>query len=362
MIDIVNTHVSKGLQCVLITGRLVERNFRLDNSVKVIKITRYNRKSGFHRLLTWGIGFIQIWVTVLIKFRKDTLFIVSNPPIAPLLPIFVKNKFKLLIYDVYPDALSELGYLSKDSMLIKSWEKLNRKVYQRATRLYTITESMKMALTNYANINSITVVPLWTDNNFLKPIENEKNPFIKKHKLDGKFIVMYSGNLGLSSNPELLIELASVIDNEKIKFLIIGEGAKKQRLIEQAEKDGLRNVLFLPWQPANEIPYSFAAADLAVIFHGPGISKLAIPSKLYDFLSAGAPLFCVTSKESEVERLVENFNCGKSFLPDELKKMMNFILKLSDDKLMASNLSANSLEASKAFNISNTQFFLSDYE
>lgn len=362
MIDIINTHISKGMQCVLITGRLVERNCRLDNSVKVVKIIRYDRKSGFHRLLTWGIGFIQIWIAVLIKFRKDRLFIVSNPPIASLLPIFVKNKFKLLIFDVYPDALTELGYLSKDSMLIKSWKRLNRKVYQRASGLYTITEGMKMALTNYANGNSITVVPLWTDNNFLKPIAREKNPFIKKHKLDGKFIVMYSGNLGLSSNPELLIKLASIIYNEKIIFLIIGEGAKKQRLVETAEKEGLRNVLFLPWQPANEMPYSFAAADLAVIFHGPGISKLAIPSKLYDFLSAGAPLFCVTSKESEVERLVENFNCGRSFVPDDLKGMMNFILKLADDNMMASNLSASSLEASKAFNISNTQFFLTDYE
>ena len=358
MIDIINTHVSRGVQCVLITGRLVERNSQLDNSVKVVKIIRYNRKSGFYRLLTWSIGFIQIWIQVLINFRKETLFIVSNPPIAPLLPIFVKNKFKLLIFDVYPDALSELGYLSKDSMLIKLWKRLNRKVYQRATGLYTITTGMKMVLANYTDRNSITVVPLWTDNSFLKPIPSEKNPFIKKHSLDGKFIVMYSGNLGLSSNPELLIELASVIDNENIIFLIIGEGAKKQRLVDKVETEGLKNVLFLPWQPANEMPYSFAAADLAVIFHGPGISKLAIPSKLYDFLSAGAPLFCVTSKESEVERLVENFNCGKSFLPDDLKGMMNFILKLSEDKSIAADLSANSLEASNAFSIINTQLFL----
>ena len=358
MIDIINTHVSRGVQCILITGRLVERNSQLDNSVKVVKIIRYNRKSGFYRLLTWTIGFIQIWIQVLINFRKETLFIVSNPPIAPLLPIFVKNKFKLLIFDVYPDALSELGYLSKDSMLIKSWKRLNRKVYQRATELYTITEGMKMVLANYTDRNSITVVPLWTDNSFLKPIPSEKNPFIKKHSLDGKFIVMYSGNLGLSSNPELLIELASVIDSENIIFLIIGEGAKKQRLVDKVETEGLKNVLFLPWQPANEMPYSFAAADLAVIFHGPGISKLAIPSKLYDFLSAGAPLFCVTSKESEVERLVENFNCGKSFLPDDLKGMMNFILKLSEDKSIAADLSANSLEASHAFSIINTQLFL----
>lgn len=362
MIDIINTHVSKGFQCVLITGRLVERNCKLDDSVKVIKIARYNRKSGFYRLLTWSIGFIQIWLTVLIKFRKEMLFIVSNPPFAPFLPLFVKNKFKLLIFDVYPDALSELGYLSESSMLIRFWKRLNRKVYQKAARIYTITESMKMALTNYADVNTISVVPLWTDNSFLKPIDREKNPFIKKHNLDGKFIVMYSGNLGLSSNPELLIELASVIDNVEIIFLIIGEGAKKQSIVEEVEKKGLRNVLFLAWQPANEMPYSFAAADLAVIFHGPGISKLAIPSKLYDFLSAGAPLFCVTSKESEVERLVEKFNCGRSFLPDDLKGMMNFILKLADDKLLASNLSANSLEASKSFNIINTQLFLTDYE
>ena len=129
MIDIITEYVNKGYDCILFTGRLVERNRKLPQSVKIEKIIRYRRTSKLYRLFTWSIGFIQILTKLLIKYPSDELFIVSNPPLAPLLPLFLQNQFSLLIFDIYPDVLVELGYSAPTSAIVLLWQKLNRKIY-----------------------------------------------------------------------------------------------------------------------------------------------------------------------------------------------------------------------------------------
>jgi hypothetical protein len=244
MIDIINAYVKAGYPCVLITGRLVERNIPLDNTVRIERMIKYNRKTTFTRLYTWIVGFIQIWRKVTFKFKKDNLFIVSNPPFAPLLPLVVKNSFSLLIFDIYPDVLSELGYLSENSIIMKWWSKSNRKVFVNALNVFTITDSMKQVLQKYTGGKAIEVVSLWTDNTFLKPVDPAENPFLDKHRLSGKFIVLYSGNIGLSGDVDALIDVATEIQREDILFLIIGDGAKKEMIREKVKKLDL-NVIIL---------------------------------------------------------------------------------------------------------------------
>ena len=358
MIDIINTFTEAGHSCVLVTGRLVERNIPLDPMVRVERIIKYNRDTTFKRLFTWGVGFIQIWFRIAIKYRKTGLFIVSNPPFAPLLPMVVKNPFQLLIFDIYPDALSELGYLSEKSLLIRCWKKSNRKVFARAKSIFTITDSMKQVIQKYAGNKQVEVVPLWTDNTFFKSIDPTQNHFLKEHKLSGKFIVMYSGNIGLSGDIDVLLDVAAEIKSDNITFLIIGDGAKKDMISEKAKNLDLKNFNLLPWQPVAELPYSFSSASLAVISLGIKTSKLSVPSKLYNFLSVGAPLLCIASKTSEVENLVTKYNCGKSFEPDDISGMVNFIIEVAENKELHSRMKANALIASGDFNKINSKKFL----
>ncbi len=96
MIDIANDYVRKGYNTNLIAGRIVERDILLDERVRVVKIMRYNRSSNFRRLLSWFVATIQIWLSLLFRFRKSHLLIVSNPPLAPLLPLLLREVFLLL--------------------------------------------------------------------------------------------------------------------------------------------------------------------------------------------------------------------------------------------------------------------------
>ncbi len=360
MIDIINAYVTLGYSCVLVTGRLVVRNIKLHSSVRVEKIIKYNRTTTFRRLFTWIWGFLQIWIKVIFKFRNDLLFIVSNPPIATLLPLLVKNPYQLFILDIYPDALSELGYVSEKSFIIKWWAKSNKKVFKKALTIFTLSNGMQQVLQKYADDREVKVVSLWTDNSFFKPINPIENPFVKKHHLSEKFTVMYSGNFGLSGNVEVLLKVATELNRDDIVFLIIGAGAKKEMLKEESKKLGLSNVNFLPWQPATELPQIFSAANIAVITLGVKTSRLAVPSKLYNFLSVGAPLLCLVSPGSEVENLVTKYDCGKCFEPTDIKGIVDFIIEMKEKKEIYQLLKTNSLKASEDFISSNVNLFTNE--
>ncbi len=358
MIDIVNAYADAGYPCILIAGRLIPRNKQLNPTVKVEKIVRYNRSSNLTRLWSWIIGSLQILIKVVSKYRQWHLFIVSNPPTAALIPLVLKNPFSLLIFDIFPDVLSELKYSRPDSFVIRVWEELNRKIYPRAVRIFTITEGMGEVLKKYSGNNRVSIVHLWTDNNFLRPVDPENNHFVISHCLKDKFVVFYSGNIGLASEVDVLVDVASRMKQKNIVFLIIGEGAKKEPMVRRVRELGLNNVIMLPYQPVSELPFSFSSAQLAVVVLGKGETKLAVPSKLYNYLSVGAPLLCLSSSGSELQRLVETYQCGRNIDLDDIDGISSYITYLAGNPAVHDSLKQNSLNASRDFGGENVRKFL----
>lgn len=358
MIDIINAHADAGHKCTLITGRLVERNTPLHPSVKVDSITRYNRTTTAKRLLTWLLAFFQIWFRIIFKYRKHQLFIVSNPPFAPLLPLWVKNSFRLLIYDIYPDVITQSGYIKKTSILAKVWTKANKRVFEKADKVFTISDGMRQRLAVYTGKEKIDVVPVWSDNFFFKPIPRSENRFLKQHNLESKFIVLYSGNLGQTHPVELLPNLAAINKTDEVCFLIIGHGDKEKRIRKMIEQLKLDNCILMPWQSADILPYSFAAANIGVVSLGDQVSSLSVPSKTFNLMSAGIPLICLTSPESELARIVTKYDNGRCFLPDELDKVHEYIQYLYTNRVELHRLSQNSLKASNDFGVENAKKFL----
>jgi glycosyltransferase involved in cell wall biosynthesis len=361
MIDIVNLFADAGYPCSMVAGQIVERNHPLNSKVKVHKIIRYNRNTVLKRVFTWGWGTMQIFCILLFRYRRAHLFIVSNPPFAPLLPLVLQNSFSLLIFDVYPDALTELGILKKRSTLIKLWKKANCKVFARAKNIFTIAEGMKEVLGSYAGDRQIDVVYVWTDNEFLKPIFAEDNPFIRQHNLIGKFVVLYSGNIGISNDVEVLADIAGMTDSQDIVFVIIGDGARKEKLERKIKKENIVNCLVLPWQDITQLPYSLSASNLAVVLLGKNVSKLAIPSKLYNLLSVGTPILGITSKDTDLHKLIERYEIGKCFETEQKEEMAAYILHLSNHASLCKNLSINAIKASQHYSVKNASHFLNAY-
>lgn len=358
MIDIANTFSNAGYKVSLITGRLVVRTTALNVNIKIERIAAYKRSSVIMRLLTWITGYFQILLLIWFKYRGASLFIVSNPPFAPLIPLFCKNPFSLLVYDVYIEKPKEYLPLGKYSPLFVIWEKLHRRVFQKSQNIFTLTNGMKKALEKYSGNKKVDVVSVWTDNVFLKPLSPEINPFIKRHNLDGKFIVMYSGNIGASSGVENILDVAARIQDEKIIFVIIGEGLRKEAVLKKMKWLCLKNCLVLPWQKVETLPFSLASANLAVVSLANKSAHNAIPSKLFNYMSVGAPILCIANKTSDVYKLVHYEKIGVCYEPEQIDEMAEFITNLKEDKEKQFEYHKNAIEASKKFTSNNAKKFL----
>jgi glycosyltransferase involved in cell wall biosynthesis len=356
MIDIINAK-DNNYKKSIITGKIIPRNKQLAPEVTINKIITYDRSSSIKRIFTWTWGFLQILFLVKFKYKKAELFIVTNPPFASFLPLFCKNKFSILVYDIYPDAFVQYGILNRKSKFIKYWENANKKIYARAQHIYTLSNGMKNLLSNYVDETKISVVPIWTDNTFLKPIPKHENEFILKNNLQNKFVVMYSGNLGFSHDVEIIPEIAKIIAIPEIEFLIIGDGDKKS-LIEKKIKDyQLTNCKLLPWQETQMLPFSLAAADLSIVTLGKEASLLSVPSKTFNIMSVGTPLLCIASQKSELAQLVNTNKVGKIFDANQKNEIKNFILELFNNKNNLQEYKNNSLLTSKLFGPENANKF-----
>ena len=358
MIDIVNEFKEFYQERVLITGHLNPRNNNVDENVKIEKIIPYTRTSFVRRMSSWTLGFIKALWLIKTKYRNADLFLVSNPPFTTFIPLFCSNDYKLLIYDIYPDALVEFNYLKKESKITKIWEKVNKKVFYKAQKVYTLTEGMKNRIIAYTPEKNIEIVPIWTDNEFLKPIEKLKNPFVIDNKWDNKFVVMYSGNLGKSHPVEVMVTLAKSCQEPKIHFVIIGGGDKFlmiQQLISEAK---LNNISLMPWLPTQKIPQSMSAADVGVVTLGDEAMNLSIPSKTFNILSVSKPILAICNSKSALAKLINVNKCGESFKQIETENMLNYLYKLSNDKSEYDLYGINSGKTALLYTKENAKLFI----
>lgn len=353
MIDIINQHVDKFDEIILLTGFLNPRNQPLDKKVKVHYLKAYNKKSYFKRLLSWTIFTIQSWYFIFLKYRKAFVYFVSNPPFTVFLALFLKREYVFLIYDVYPDGLIQYNLLKENNFIVKRWKKINKRVFQKSNIIFTIGEGMKTLLSSYVPLEKIKIVPIWTDNSFLQPIPKEKNTFLIKNNLKETFNIIYSGNLGVTHPLEVLLELAEDLKEEKIKIVIIGEG-KKGKLLKALKKEkGLDNVLFLPYQPMDVFPSSLASADIGIVTLGSEASQLSVPSKTFNLMSVGVPILCISGADSELEIIINKFQNGKCFRINEKIEILNFIREVRENQNYRNLLTENSIFASKHYSPTN---------
>lgn len=356
MIDIIHAKGGDWKKSI-ISGKIIPRNKQLDSNIFVSKIITYDRSSSLKRIFTWIWGFIQILFLVKTKYKNAELFIVTNPPFTTFIPLFCKNEFSILVYDVYPDAFVQYGFLSNTSKIVRNWEKINKKIYKRAKKIYTLSNGMKDLLSKYVNDDKLKVVPIWTDNTFLKPLLKEENTFILNNKLQKKFIVMYSGNLGFSHDVEIIPEIAKAIKEPEIEFIIIGDGDKKELIQQKIRNYKLENCKLLPWQETKMLPYSLAAADISIVTLGKEASLLSVPSKTFNILSVGTPLLCIASLNSELANLVNENKVGKIFEPSQISEITDFILLIYSNRDLHDEFKKNSLMTSKLFGPENAAKF-----
>ena len=335
----------------------------------------YRRSPAWARLLTWGGYSLQLtWHLFFHGRRYQRLLVVSNPPLAPLLAPLASQPYALLLYDLYPQVLAQLqprhplqrGLLD---LMARLWQRANRIVFARAERVFTLTEAMAAELrTAFASEaiwrSKVVVIPPWADTVQLRPIPPATNPFRRQHGLDGRLLVTYSGNLGLTHPLEPLLEAAARL-NGTVQVLVIGTGPKRRALEQLACQLKLvpQALRFLDPLPLEQLPFSSAAADLAVVALDGPAAAASLPSKTFTALACGTPLLALAPLDSALSALVRQHSCGVVVPPgpsaaSELAAVIN---ALADDPDRRRQLAAAALDASLHYTPANAERLVEEW-
>ena len=358
MIDIVNAYAAQYDQVALIAGSIKYSERSLADKVTVDKIIAYDRNSAIRRVFTWLYGTMQILFKLLFKYRRYEVVYVTNPPMSYLLAYFIHRPYSIIVYDIYPEALKNIG-ITEHHPIYRLWAKWNKRLFAKAQKVITLSEGMGKVLELYVNRSQIKVIYNWSASEKLHPIGKETNPFVKQHGLENKFIVLYSGNIGYTHNVECLVDIAKCLkDDPSILFLIIGEGKKKEMIQDMVSKAQLTSFRFLTWQNKDVLPYSLSAADVAVITLNDDTDQVSVPSKTYNLLAVGAPLMCISPQNSELARLVSKFQNGSCFGKEDTENMAAYISKLKAHPEIRNELSVNSLQAAQSFTYQNAKEYV----
>jgi hypothetical protein len=360
-IDIINEFAGVFDEVALISADIRVQDVELDPKVRISRVIQKSRRTNVSRLVRWIVATVQIALLLMTRFRGFEIFYFSVPPFAYFTSLLLRRRFSLLMWDVYPDALSIMG-LQEGHPVYRLWGGINKRLFVRAYRLYTIGESPAKMMSRYVPVEKVSVIPLWAGLKDAGPVPKGDNPFIHENGLEGKFIIQYSGNIGGSHNIESLVEVARLTSaDEDILYLLIARGTKVPQVKALIDEHKLGNVILMPFQPDHLIRYSLAAADISVILIEAKAAEVMLPSKIFNLLTVGSPLMGISPVHSELNRMIEAYGVGRNFEKSDHQGMVAFIRQLKDSPGCLEDYRARALLASKQFTSENARKYLESY-
>jgi len=268
--------------------------------------------------------------------RPDVVVSLTDPPIVGMTALWAARRagarFVFLCEDIFP----EVGVLVEDfrsEAVNASLDRMNRYLLAQADGIVALGERMRARLVEEkgADPRRVHVIHNWADCQAIVPGPKD-NAFSRAHGLAERFVVMHSGNVGLSQNLDVLIAAADRLrSKERLTIAIVGDGSKREGLQRLAAERGLDNVRFFPYQPKELLHDSFAAADAFVVSLKAGLEGFIVPSKLYGILAAGRAYVAATDPSCEPATIAERERCGVVAAPGDPDALASAIATLHDD-------------------------------
>ena len=273
--------------------------------------------------------------------RQDYVLTISQPPVlGGILGVIGKRakKAKLIynIQDFNPEQIQAVGFTQNRSVL-RLMMALDKYSCRQADKVVVVGRDMIETLKNrfavlpphaYINnwINEEDIVPL-------PPDHPQVAAFKKRYGMEGRFVIMYSGNIGLYYDlPNIVKVIERFQDQREVLFVFIGEGSVLEELKEYRQKHRISNIVFVPYQDKSSLVYSLNSGDVHFVVNAEGIKGVSVPSKLYGVMAAGKPVLGILEKGSEARLIVEEAGCGISVEPGDYEAIEELIQSFIDMK------------------------------
>lgn len=328
------------------------------NGVNVIRIrvpefTKSNKVSRIKNIISYFFGAI---VATFKAGKQDYIFSISQPPIlGGLLGTFGKwvkhAKYIYNIQDFNPEQTMAVKY-SKSKLITNLMMFFDKFSCRKSDLIITVGRDLVETVNNrFSNkkVPRTVLINNWIDEKEIYPLEdNDKKvqEFKKKYNLENKFIIMYSGNIGLYYDLENIFKVIEKIqpgtktaNNEEVVFAFIGDGTVLNKLKEYKEEKNMENVIFIPYQDKKNLIYSLNAANVHWCINAKGIKGVSCPSKYYGIAAVAKPILGVLEENTEIRLLIEETNGGLVSSPEDynsIEKNINWFIENANSEELKS--------------------------
>jgi colanic acid biosynthesis glycosyl transferase WcaI len=280
--------------------------------------------------------------------RPDVIIIETWPLFAAQFAASLANWWRVpylyYVKDVYPEAAENAGILTPGGPLACACRSWDRHLCSHSANVVVISETMRSLVSENRQIpqGHFTVIPDWIDKAEFAVWEGGDVWRRVQNIGDDVFVAMFAGTLGHVSGVEVLVDVARIMQGETdILLLCIGEGGRKQAMLEEASSLSLKNIRFLPFQPSERVPEVQASCDVALLTMRPDSLDSSVPSKLISYLAASRPVICAANAESVVARAVIDARAGIVVCPGDAQAIADAILRLKREPEKARQMGRN---------------------
>jgi colanic acid biosynthesis glycosyl transferase WcaI len=339
--DVAEALASDGQHVTVITSRSGTSNSpqeEIHRDVRIVRIRtpRCAPSSVIGKALAfaafWSGG---TWQLLRLARRGDIIVTLTDPPLFGVVSWLI-GKFKRVttihwVQDIYPEvAIAVTGH-----RWLRGFCSLRNAAWRAADACVTVSAEMsKVILESGVDRSRIAVIPNWapTGLSFTPANDPAVLALRREWRLENKFAILYSGNLGRVHDLEPILIAAQTLRSEpKIVFVFIGGGAQRDTLAAEVRRSAISNVIFLPAQPREHLTTSLAVGDIHLVTLRPGCERFVFPSKLYGIAAVGRPVLFVGPPDCELASIVRSSKLGRIVNRDDPNALVDTIRELAAD-------------------------------
>ena len=256
--------------------------------------------------------------------------------------------FVFEVRDLWPESLAAVGVGDEKSLLHRLLASIANFLYKRAALIVVVTPAFKEHLIRNWRVpaHKIVIVENGVETDLFAPAATESNETLRLSLgLRGKFVVCYIGTMGMAHGLETLLDAAAHLqqENSKAHFLLVGEGAEKERIKAVAQSRGLANLQFLDQQPREKIPAFISASDASVVLlKKTDVFKTVIPTKMLEFMSCARAV--ILGVDGQARQIVEAAEAGLVIEPENVEALIKAIQQLNANRGLGMSLGRNGRE------------------
>ena len=296
-------------------------------AIERVRRSGFGRQAAVGRMVDYATYLIGTLIRALSGPKPDVIVALSTPPILGALGAAVARirgaRSVYWVMDVYPDIAFELGALRAGSVAGRIFAAISRWTLRSSGLVIALGDTMATRLRD-AGAKNVIAVHNWADGEAIRPLPSAQSQYRRARGWRERFVVLYSGNLGLAHEFETVLDAAARLADRPVVFAFVGSGPRLDEARAIAAHRRLANVEFHPHVTREDLGDLLAAGDLHLVTLRPGIPGLLVPSKVYGILAAGRPTLYVGPDEGEVRAIVRR-GCGAAVPNGDVDRLVETI-------------------------------------